>query len=85
MGGVAVLKRQHLTVIIRWDAAHVVVNRRNDGERLTPQINASENLRTFGDARQALGQDLGIQVIEMEVDVGTLGTDTTAFTDLDGH
>ena len=73
--GVASLLRQHLAVIVRRDAAHVVVNRRKHGDRLAAQVDAGEDLGAFGDARQTLGQNLRIEMVEMQIDVIGLGAD----------
>ena len=54
--GVAVLQGQHLAVIVRGDAAHVVVHGRQHRDRLAAQVDAGEDLGVLGDARQALVQ-----------------------------
>jgi hypothetical protein len=43
------------------------VNGGHDGQRLTGQVDAGEDLAAFGDTRQTLGKDLGIDVIEVQV------------------
>ena len=64
--GIAVLLGQHLAVIVRRDAAHVVVHRRQHRDRLAAQIDAGEDLGALGDARQTLGQDLRVEMVEMQ-------------------
>ena len=49
--GIAVLLGQHFAVIVRGDAAHVVMDRRQHGDRLTAQIDARKDLGAFRDAR----------------------------------
>ena len=66
---VAVLQGQNLAVIVRGDAAHVVVHGRQHRDRLAAQVDAGEHLGVLGDAGQTLGQDRGIEVVEVEVDV----------------
>ena len=83
--GVAVLLRQHLAVIVRRYAAHVVVNRRKDGDRLAAQVDAGEHLGAFGDSRQSFGQNLRIEMVEMQIDVIGLGAVAAAFANFDRH
>ena len=75
---------QRLAHIVRWDAAHVVVDRGQDRDRLAAQIDARENLRALGDAGQALGQDFRVEMVEVKVDVILLRAHAAAFADLDG-
>ena len=72
-------------VIVRRNAAHVVMDSRHDRQRLARQVNTCENLAAFGDAGQTLGQHLGIDVIEVQVDVVLVRTDTATFTDFQRH
>ena len=53
-------------VIVRGDAAHVVVHGRQHRDRLARHVDAGENARGFGDARQALVQHLRIEMIEVQ-------------------
>ncbi len=82
---IAAAQRQHLAVIVRRDAAHVVMNGRQHRDRLAREIDAREHLGALRDARQALGQDLRIEMIEMQVDVVAFGADAAPFADLDRH
>ena len=75
---------QRLAHIVRWNAAHVVVDRGQDRDRLAAKVDARENLRALGDAGQALGQDFRVQMVEVKVDVVLLRADAAAFADLDG-
>ena len=54
--GIAVLLGQRLAVIIRGNAAHVVVRGRQHRDRLARDIDAGENAGEFRDARQPLVQ-----------------------------
>jgi hypothetical protein len=83
--GIAVLLDQRLAVIIRGDAAHIVVHGRHDRHRLAGQIDAGENARRFGDARQPFGEDFRIEMVEVQEDVVLLRPDAAAFADFDGH
>ena len=75
----------NLPVIITGDAAHIVVHRRRYGQRFSRQINAGKNLAAFGDPRQPLTQHLGINVIQMQVDVVTVGAYAAAFAHFQRH
>ncbi len=72
-------------MIVRRDAAHVVVDGRQDRDRLLGHVNAGEDLGRFRDARQAGVQDLGIQVIQVQEDVVLVRAHAAAFADFDGH
>ena len=76
---------QHFAVIIGGDAAHVVMHRRRDRDRLARDIDAGENPHRFRNARQPLMQHLGIEMVEVQVDVVFLLADAAAFANLDGH
>ena len=60
---------QRLAPVVRRDAAHVVVHRRQHRDRLLGHVDAGEDLRQLADAGQPLGQRRGRQVVEVEVDV----------------
>ena len=83
--GHAVLQRDDLAVIVRRDAAHVVVDRRHDRDRLARQVDTGEGLRGFGDARQPLGEDLRIDMVEVKEDMVLVLADAAAFADLHRH
>ena len=76
---------QDLAVIVRRDAAHIVVNGRQDRDRGLGHIDAGEDFRALGNARQALVQHGGIEVVEVQVDVVLVRAHAAAFADLDGH
>lgn len=59
----------HLRLPVRWDAAHVVVHRGQHRRGLLGDVDAGEDLGGLGDARQALRQGLGGQVVQVQVDV----------------
>ncbi len=82
---VAVLQRVDLAVIVRRDAAHVVVDRRQHRDRLAAQVDAGEDLGAFRDAGEALVQDLGIEMVEVQVDVVLVRPHAAPFADLDRH
>ena len=58
---------------------------RQDRDGLLGHVDAGEDPGALGDARQALGQDLGIQVVEVQVDVILVRTHPASLADLDGH
>ena len=75
----------NLTMIIARNSAHIVVNRWCHWQWLACQVDAGENLSAFSDAGQTLRQNLGIDVIEMQVDMILMRTDTTAFAHFKCH
>ncbi|KIU01386.1 hypothetical protein QU38_01900 [Staphylococcus aureus] len=74
-----------LTVIVGRDAAHIVVDGRHHRQRLAGQGDAGEDLAGLGDARQALVQDLRIDVVEVKGDMVLLLADAAALADLHRH
>ena len=65
--GVAINLGQDLAVIIGRNAAHIVVDGRQDRDRLLGQIDAGEDAGALGNAGQALVQHLGIEMVEVQV------------------
>ena len=49
--GIAVGLHEHLAVIVRGDAAHVVMHRRQHRDRLFGEVDAGEDAGGLGDAR----------------------------------
>ena len=64
---------------------HIVMNRRNDRDRLPPQIDASKDLRVFSDARQPFRQDFGVEMVEMEIDMIAILADAPPLADFHRH
>ena len=52
-------------MIIGRDAAHIIVNRRQDRDRLLGHIDPGKDLGGFRNAGQALVQDLWVQMVQM--------------------
>ena len=77
--------RDHLAPIVRRDAAHIVVDRRQHRDRLAGDIAAGEDAGRFGNARQPLLDHLGIEMLEMKMDMVLEWPDAAAFADLDRH
>ena len=82
---IAVALGQHLAVIVRRDAAHVVVHGRQHRDRLLGEVDAREDARGLRDAGQPLVQHLRIEMIEVQEDVVLLLADAAALADLDRH
>ena len=82
---VAVLQRHDLRTIVGWDAAHIVVDRGNDGHGLASEVDPGEGLRRLGDAGQPLGEDLGIDMVEVKPDMVLVLTDPAALANLHRH
>ncbi|QTK80385.1 hypothetical protein AT6N2_C2837 [Agrobacterium tumefaciens] len=83
--GIVSIGVQHFTPVVRGNAAHIVVNRRQNRDRLARHVDACKNLRAFGNARKTLMQDRRIEVIEMQEDVVLVLADAAAFTDFHRH
>ena len=76
---------EDLAGVFGRDAAHVVVHGRQDGDGLLGDVDAGEDGGRFRNAGEALVQDVGGQVGELEVDVVLVGTDAAALADFHGH
>ena len=83
--GIAVLQRDDFAMIIGRDSAHVVMDRRRHRDRLAGQIDPGENLRGLGDPGQPLGENLRVDMVEVEVDMVLMLADAAAFADLHRH
>src|SRR3546814_3633102 len=59
---IAVPQRHDFTMIIGWDAAHIIMDCRHHRQRLPRQINACENLARLRNARQTLGKNIGVNM-----------------------
>ena len=57
----------------------------NNGGRLVSDIHTSRNLRSLRVARQALGECLQREVVQVQQDVVHVRAHTAAFTDLNGQ
>merc|ERR1711871_1122652 len=82
--GVA-LTLQDLALPVGRHTSHVVVDGRQDWCRLLGNINTGKDLCGLGDTWQTLGESLRRKVIQVQVDVVLVGTNTTALTNLHGH
>ncbi len=76
---------QHFAVIVGLHAAHIVVDGRQHRDRLAGHIDAGENLGAFGNARQALMQDRGIEMVQVQIDVIRTLADAASLADFHGH
>jgi hypothetical protein len=74
-----------LAEVVGGDAAHIVVHRRQDGDGLFGHVHAGEDGGRLRDAREALGEHLWRQVIQVQVDVVVLRATAAALHDLHGH
>ena len=83
--GAAGTRFDHLALIGRRDAAHVVMHCRDHGDGFLRDVDAGENTRSFGNTRQTLVDDIGIEMFDMQMDMIAIGTDTSAVTDFHGH
>ena len=85
VSGLPSLQRHHFAVHVAGNAAHVVVHGRQHRNGLLVHIDAGEDARGLGDARQALVDHLGAEVLEMQMDVVLVLADAASFANLDGH
>ena len=83
--GVAVFQGDDFAMIVGRDPAHIVMDGRDDRDRLTRQIDAGERLRSLGDSGQALVQDLRVNMVEVKEDMVLMLADPAAFADLHRH
>ena len=82
---VAVLRRDDLPVDVRRNAAHLVMDRRHDRNRLLDRIDVRELDRDLADRRQPLDDHLGAEVIELQQHVVLVRTAAAPFLDLLVH
>mmetsp|Transcript_131730 Transcript_131730/g.294772 ORF Transcript_131730/g.294772 Transcript_131730/m.294772 type:complete len:486 (-) Transcript_131730:56-1513(-) len=75
----------HLRLPVCGDAAHVVVHSGQHWCRLFCHINTGEDLRSLGNAREALCERLWRQVVQVEVDVVLVRAHAAALADLQCH
>ena len=74
-----------LTVMVGGDATHVVVHSRQNGDGFLGHIDAGKDGGRLTDTGQPLGEEVGGQVVQMQVDVILLGSDATALPNLHRH
>ena len=78
-------RADHLGAPVGRDAAHVVVAGRHDRDRLLGDVDAGEDPGGLRDAGQALVQELGVEMLEVEVDVVLVRAAAAPLVDLDRH
>lgn len=81
----ALIDGEHLSGVPSWNTAHIVVDGRQDRNRLLRDVDTGENAGCLGDTGQTLVEDLWGQVAKLEVDVVLLRANTAAVTDLHRH
>src|SRR3546814_2756311 len=72
-------------MIIGWDAAHIIMDCRHHRQRLPRQINACENLARLRNARQTLGKNIGVNMVQVKVNMILLLAHAPTFTDFHRH
>ena len=82
---VAVLQRDDLSVVVRGDSAHIVVDGGDHGDRLAGQIDSRESLGGFGDPGQPFVEDLRIEMVKVEEDMVLVLANSAPFSNLHGH
>ncbi len=72
-------------MVVGRDAAHVVVHGRQHRDRLARHVHVGKDARRLGDARQALVQRVGAQVLQVQHDVVLVRTAAATFQNLHRH
>lgn len=78
-------RAHHLAVDVGRDAAHLVVDRRHDGNRFLDAVDVRELQRDFADRRQTLHDRLGADVRQVEQHVVLVRAHAAAFLDFLVH
>ena len=81
----AIFLGQRFAVIIRGDAAHVVMHGRQYRDRFARHVDVGENARGFTDAGQPLVQHCRVEMIEVQEKVILFLANPAAFADFHGH
>jgi hypothetical protein len=76
---------ENLASVLSWDTTHVVMDSRQDGNRLLSDIDTGEDRGGLRDTRKTLVENLWWQMAELKVDVILIRSNTTSFTDFHGH
>ena len=71
--------------MIGGDASHVVVHGRQNGGGFFRDVTAREDHGRFGNAGQALGQQILRQVVQMQMNVILVWSHTSSFTNFNRH
>jgi hypothetical protein len=74
-----------LSLPVGWDTTHVVMDSGDDWDGFLSHINTSENVSSLRNTRESFLEGVGRQVVQVKVDVITLGTNTSALNDFHGH
>ena len=82
---IAVLQGDDFAVIIGRYTPHVVVHGRQNRNRFLGDVDAGKNLRRLGNPRQALVDDFGTEMLEVQMNVIALRADPAPLVDLDRH
>mmetsp|Transcript_34818 Transcript_34818/g.42009 ORF Transcript_34818/g.42009 Transcript_34818/m.42009 type:complete len:352 (+) Transcript_34818:867-1922(+) len=82
---VAIRGGHYLTMVVGGDTTHVVVHSWDNRDGLLGNIDTSKDGSSLGDTRETLGQHLRREMVQVQVDVVILRSDTASLTDLHGH
>jgi hypothetical protein len=78
-------QRQHFAMVVRWDAAHVVMHGWQNRNRFFGDINTAENPRGFRDPRQAFRQSISVNMLKVKQDMIFIGANAAAFINFHRH
>ena len=76
---------ENLSLIVRRNSSHIVVDGRDDRDWLLSGIDSSEDMRCLDDSWKPLEQGLCWQMMQMEVNMVLFGADSPTLEDLDSH
>jgi hypothetical protein len=76
---------KNLSSPVGGDTSHVVMDGGEYGDGLLGGVDTSENVSSLKDTRETFVESLWGQVVQMQVDVITIGSTTAAFKDFHGH
>lgn len=81
----SIFEVQDLSFVIGWDSTHVVMDCGHNGSGLLGHIDVGEDLSGLGNTGKPFVEDLGVQMVEMKIDVILFGSDTSAFKNFHSH
>ena len=77
----AVFPGNHFAMIVRRNAAHLIMNGRHHGNRFLDRIHVAELDGNLANGRQAFVNDICAKVVQFEHHIAAIRTTTAAFLD----
>ena len=75
----------YLSLVVGGNAAHVVMDCRQNGDGFASDVDASKDHRSLRNAGQTSGEILWGQVVKLQENVILVGSAAATLSDLDGH